>query len=110
MIDVDLNEMTYSITLISSISIIGTVNGNWDTDSDLTYNATNRTWEGSIALSAGEMKFRSNHGWDTNPNWGGTLDALVQGGANIAISEAGTYNIVLYALCDGKAHATVTKQ
>lgn len=110
MIDVDLNEMTYSITLISSISIIGTVNGNWDTDSDLTYNATNRTWEGSIALSAGEMKFRSNHGWDPNPNWGGTLDALVQGGANIAISEAGTYNIVLYALCDGKAHATVTKQ
>ena len=108
MIEVDLSEMTYSITLITSISIIGDVKGSWDTDIDLAYNATNKTWEATgVELNAGVMKFRANHDWAIN--WGGTLDALKQGGDNIALAEAGTYNVVLYALCDGLAKATLTK-
>lgn len=109
MIEVDLSEMTYKITLITVISIIGDVKGNWDTDIDLSYNSTNNTWEATgVELNAGVMKFRANHGWDIN--WGGTLSALKQGGDNIALAEAGKYNVVLYALCDGLAKATVTKQ
>ena len=108
MIEVDLSEMTYSITLITSISIIGDVKGSWDTDIELAYNATNKTWEATgVELNAGVMKFRANHDWAIN--WGGTLDALKQGGDNIALAEAGTYNVVLYALCDGLAKATLTK-
>lgn len=109
MIDVDLNEMTYGLTAITSISIIGTVKGNWDTDVDLTYNTTNRTWEvKDVALDAGVMKFRANHDWAVN--WGGAVDALVQGGDNLNLAETGTYDIVLYALCDGKAKVTITKK
>ena len=107
MIEVDLNEMTYKLTLITTIGIIGPAQaGGWDADTDMTYNATDGTWEvKGIALTAGDMKFRANDGWDIN--WGGKLDALTQGGDNIAV-EAGTYDIVLYALCDGKAKATLT--
>lgn len=109
MIDVDLNEMTYSITLITTIGIIGPAQaGGWNTDTDMTYNAETRTWEAKgVSLTADQMKFRANDAWDIN--WGGSLDALVQGGDNITLAEAGTYNVVLYALCDGLAKATLTK-
>ena len=107
MMDVDLNELTYNLTLISTIGIIGPAQaGGWDSDTDMTYNATDGTWEAkAVTLSAGDMKFRANDAWDIN--WGGSLDALTQGGDNIAV-QAGTYDIVLYALCDGQAKATLT--
>ena len=107
MMDVDLNELSYTLTLISTIGIIGPAQaGGWDSDTDMTYNATDGTWEAkAVTLSAGDMKFRANDAWDIN--WGGSLDALTQGGDNIAV-QAGTYDIVLYALCDGQAKATLT--
>ena len=73
----------------------------------MTYNAESGAWEATVALSAGEMKFRANDDWGIN--WGGALDALTQGGNNIAV-EAGTYAIKLFAWCDGKAYATMTAQ
>ena len=107
MIEVDLNAMTYKLTLITTIGIIGPAQaGGWDTDTDMTYNAETGAWEASITLAADKMKFRANDGWDIN--WGGSLEALTQGGADIAV-EAGTYAIQLFAWCDGKAYATMTK-
>lgn len=107
MIEVDLTAMTYSLTLINSIGIIGPAQtGGWDSDTDMTYNATNGAWEvKNITLSAGDMKFRANDAWAIN--WGGALDALIQDGGNIA-ATAGTYDIALFAWCDGKAYATLT--
>ena len=108
MIEVDLNEMTYKLTLITTIGIIGPAQaGGWDADTDLTYNAESGAWEASgVTLSAGDMKFRANDAWDIN--WGGALDALTQGGDNIAVA-AGTYDVKLFALCDTKAYATLTE-
>ena len=109
MIEVDLTAMTYSLTLINGIGLIGPAQtGGWDTDTDLAYDAESGLWKGTVELAADEYKFRANDGWDIN--WGGALDALTQGGDNLKIGEAGTYAIELAALCDGKAHATVTKQ
>ena len=107
MIEVDLNAMTYSITRILSIGIIGPAQaGGWDTDTDMTYNQEGGYWEAKgVTLSADLMKFRANDGWDIN--WGGSFENLVQGGDNMAV-EAGTYDVVLYALCDGKAYCTLT--
>lgn len=107
MIVVDLNAMTYKLTAITTIGIVGPAQaGGWDADTDMTFNQEGGYWEASnVTLSAGDMKFRANDAWDIN--WGGALDALVQGGGNIAV-EAGTYDIRLYALCDGKASATLT--
>lgn len=95
-VDVDLSAKTYTLTPFT-IGIIGNATSKgWDGDTDMTYNPEKRCWElKNVELTNGEMKFRSNHSWnDPNPNWGGTLDALVQKGDNIAV-EAGTYDIKL---------------
>lgn len=106
-VHVDLSTMRYELgTKIETIGIIGD-GGNWDTDKPLTYNKTTGAWEvESVVLDGGEIKFRANNGWDIN--WGGDVNALTQGGANIAI-EAGTYKIQLFAFCDNKAHVVITK-
>ena len=112
-VDVDLSAKTYTLTPITSIAIIGAATpGGWDTETPLTYNETERCWEvKGIELTAGECKFRSNHSWDDpNPNWGGTLDALVQKGDNINVAEAGTYDIKLYAWANGYAKCEMNKK
>ena len=112
-VDVDLSAKTYTLTPITTIGIIGAATpGGWDADTDLTYNKTERCWEvKDIKLKAGECKFRANHSWDDpNPNWGGTLDALVQKGDNIKVAEAGTYDIKLYAWANGYAKCELIKK
>ena len=107
-IDLDAASLSYSLKKIESVSIIGTANGNWDTDTDLTYNAAEGCWEVTTDLNAGEMKFRGNHNWDGDVDLGGSFDNLVHGGSNIAI-EAGNYTIKLYISTAGQHHAVVTK-
>lgn len=111
-VDVDLSAKTYTLSPFI-IGIIGdaTPTG-WDGDTDMTYNAEEHCWElKNVKLSDGEMKFRSNHSWnDPNPNWGGTLDALVQKGDNIAVA-AGTYDIKLEVnFAEGTAKCVMTKK
>ena len=108
-IDLDAAGLTYSLKKIDYVSIIGTVNGSWDTDTDLTYNREEGCWEVTATLNAGEMKFRGNHNWDGDVDLGGSFDNLVHGGSNITI-EAGTYNIKLYISYAGNHKAVVTKQ
>mgnify|MGYP002623083400 CR=1 FL=1 len=107
-IDLDAASLSYKLTKIENVSIIGTANGNWDTDTDLTYNKEEGCWEVTTDLNAGEMKFRGNHNWDGDVDLGGSFDNLVHGGSNIAV-EAGNYTIKLYISIAGQHHAVVTK-
>lgn len=114
-IDVDLSAMTWKITAVNSISIIGTVNGNWDTDTDLTYNTETGAWETTATLSAGAMKFRMNHDWAIS--WGGAngdptaFDNLTQNnGKDLDLTEAGTYKVQLFITYEGNNKVVVTKQ
>ena len=109
-IDADMtgDKYTYKVTKINSISIIGTVNGNWDTDTDLTYNKEEGCWEVTTDLNAGEMKFRGNHNWDGDVDLGGSLDNLVHGGANIPV-EAGNYTIRLFISTAGNHYCIMNK-
>lgn len=77
---------------------------------DMTYNPEERCRElKNVKLSDGEMKFRHTNDWSLN--WDGPLDALVQDGANIAINEAGTYDIKLYVDWEGNtAKCVMTKK
>ena len=107
--EVNLAEMTYKLTPISGIGIIGPAQaGGWSEDTDLTYNPETKAWEGTVELAADEFKFRANDGWDIN--WGGTADNLVQDGANLKITEAGTYFIQFYPLCQTKAYYTIGRK
>lgn len=98
-IEVNIADLTYKLTKVESISMIGTVQGNWDTDLDMTYNTTTGNWEWTGDLNAGKVKFRVNHGWDIS--WGGKdsstdYDNLTESnGKDLDVTEAGTYKVTL---------------
>ena len=113
-IDLDAASLTYSLTKVNTISIIGTVNGNWDTDTDLAYNAETGAWEVTATLAAGAMKFRMNHDWAVS--WGGAngdataFDNLTQNNGKDLSVEAGTYHIQLFIAHEGNNKVVMTKQ
>lgn len=97
----DKNNIKYSLTNGAMYVIgSGTVGGwdNLDTQNDtqrppLTYMG-NGVWQGTVNLLAGEIKFIVLKGsWDFN--YGGSGGKLSQGGSNISIPTAGTYNITV---------------
>ena len=99
-VDVDLSAKTYTLSPFN-IGIIGDATPSaWASDTDMTYNPTERCWEiKGVELSDGEMKFRANDDWALS--WGGELDNLTtQNGPNIAVA-AGTYDIKLYIDWEG---------
>ena len=99
-VDVDLSAKTYTLSPFN-IGIIGNATpSGWASDTDMTYNPTERCWEiKGVELSDGEMKFRANDDWALS--WGGELDNLTtQNGPNIAVT-AGTYDIKLYVDWEG---------
>lgn len=107
--DVNLADMTFKLTRINGIGIVGPAQaGGWGEDTDMTYNFETRAWEATIELAADEFKFRANDGWDIN--WGGSFDNLTQNGDNLKITEAGTYFIQLFPLCETKSYCTITKK
>lgn len=96
------NTYTYSA---NRWGIIGAATaGGWDSDQNMTWDASNKVFTATIPLTAGEFKFRANDAWAVN--LGGSLGALVQDGGNLSVSVAGSYKITLdpWAL-----KATVTK-
>jgi hypothetical protein len=105
--EIDFNAATgaYTFTPVSTtdynfISLIGAQSG-WGSDiADLTQDGTNdQIWTGTVALTAGELKFRANHDWGTN--WGtGTNTTSLSGygafnGGNMVIPSDGTYFVYI---------------
>lgn len=80
----------------------------WDSDTNLDYNLTTKTYSITIALTAGgEFKFRLDDGWADNFGDDGNNLSLDAGGANIPVTVTGTYKIVV----DFTAKTyTITKQ
>jgi hypothetical protein len=63
----------------------------WNSDQNLTWDATNKVFKVTVNLVVGAIKFRANDAWDLN--YGGDINALTSAGANIAIGTAGNYTI-----------------
>jgi len=85
--------LTYS-TVQTNWSIIGAATpGGWGAGTALTYNTETKLWEGTMALSAGEFKFRANDAWTIN--YGGDPAAMSQDGGNLSVDAGGTYLVKL---------------
>lgn len=96
------NEYTYSA---NHWGIIGSATADqWNSDQNMTWDATGKVMKATLALTAGEIKFRANDDWAVN--LGGALNALTPGGDNIPIATAGNYTITLDLAAN---KATVTK-
>lgn len=77
----------------------------WNSDQNMSWDATNLAMKITLDLTVGTFKFRANDGWDYN--LGGDPNALSAGGDNIPIASAGNYTITLYLT--GTAHCTIVK-
>jgi hypothetical protein len=67
----------------------------WNNSTDMIYNPMNGTYSISLALTTGAFKFRLDNSWTTNYGDDGNNLSLEAGGANISITTAGNYTIVL---------------
>lgn len=86
---------TYTITPITNAwGIIGdaTITG-WGSDTLLDFNSVTNKYSIVMKMTVGSYKFRLNHDWGTNYGDDGNNLSLDNGGANIAITTAGTYYI-----------------
>ncbi len=114
-ITLDLTTMTYSLTTIEKVGLIGDFNS-WGGDVELTYDATSGSYKATgVELAKGGVKFRANADWVIN--WGGTgttagdvttVEGMTQDGANISLA-AGTYDIELTLSYDGNHKAVFTQ-
>jgi hypothetical protein len=92
---VDLNALTYT-KVKTDWGIIGSATKDgWNSDQNMTFDATTGLWTAILDLTVGDIKFRANDGWDINYGDDGVNGTLDLNGANIAITTAGTYTITM---------------
>ncbi|MEE1207648.1 MAG: hypothetical protein UHP27_05690 [Muribaculaceae bacterium] len=90
-VNVKTADLTYTITPITSVGLIGDFNG-WGGQQALT-STDGLVWTGQLTVSDGQgWKFRFNDNWDIN--LGGDMDCLTVGGENIIV-PAGSYTVTL---------------
>lgn len=104
LLSVDLNEMTYILINTSWGLIGGATPGGWDADTEMTFDATSKTWSVTADMKKdGSFKFRANKDWkldfgiDSNGNlayanhpW---KDYVEQ--PQLTVPEDGNYTITL---------------
>ena len=108
MVEANLADMTYKLTPITTIGVIGGFNG-WASDyAKLQYNTQTGAWEGYCDIPAGtEFKFRANEDWAIN--WGGDINNLSYDGGNLMLDVDATYFIQLYITYEGDFRAQFTQ-
>ncbi|PIQ35297.1 MAG: hypothetical protein COW63_00980 [Bacteroidetes bacterium CG18_big_fil_WC_8_21_14_2_50_41_14] len=101
-------DLTYAMDAYM-IGLVGSATPNgWDSpDQKMDYNSQKGTWDITLDLIAGEIKFRKNDGWAWN--LGGTPGTLTQGGDNLPIADAGNYTISLTIVNDLTGSCTIVK-
>lgn len=116
-IDVDLQEGTYNLTKVESITCVGNHNG-WnqaDAAQHMTYNSAEGCWELTTTLTNG-FKFAMNDAWTVS--WGGAngdptaYDNITQnGGKDLNAPDGdGVYSIKLYLSYEGANRVVLVKQ
>lgn len=108
---VNMTNMSFTKTKIESLGLIGDFNG-WGSQLPMTAQITAANdikYVGEVTLTAGQgFKFRCNDDWGINLG-GNSFDELTNDGANLSVSEDGTYEVVL-DLSTLPYKATVTKK
>lgn len=94
-LNVNLNALTHTLTK-TDWGIIGDATaGGWDSDQNMTFDVETATWTAIVELVPGTMKFRANDDWTINLGDNGEDGTLEYDGANLPITERGTYTVTL---------------
>jgi len=82
---------------ISQWGVVGSGYNNWGAFADAPFYTTSQAnvFVAYVTLVAGEIKFRKNSDWADNFGDNGANGSLEAGGANVAVSTAGNYRIVV---------------
>lgn len=93
--NVNLVELTYTLTPITAVGLIGDACPNgWDASTPLTPSADFLKWTGTVAMKGtGEYKIRCNDAWDID--FGGNPQDLNFKDNNIATPGEGTYDVTV---------------
>lgn len=79
--------------------VMGTAGNTWSEGIALTFDATSKTWKGTVALKVGEFKFRADAGWKTELGFAGNKTGdfadFTDKGGNFEVKTAGTYDITI---------------
>lgn len=68
----------------------------WDSDTNMTYDATSKKWTITMDLVGGQkIKFRANDTWDLNYGDNGADGSLEEGGSDIDVPTSGNYTVTL---------------
>ena len=114
MIEVNLVDMTYTLTPFTQLGIIGDGQpGGWDNDTPLTYDETEKCWKAAnVQLAAGKsIKFRTVGTWDVVNIGGSSLSNLIFNSQdNIPVEKDGTFTVKLYLETQGAPYATLTEE
>ncbi|MEY2739174.1 MAG: hypothetical protein RL259_1083 [Bacteroidota bacterium] len=96
-VTLDLVNSTYTIEQADLYGVVGSGYNNWGASPDFTFTPlSNGVWVAEIVpLTVGEIKFRVNEDWAVNLGDNGANGTLEAGGANVAVSTAGNYRIVV---------------
>lgn len=113
--DVDIDAMTFTLTAINKIFVVGNSIGDWDNGVEMTFNVEKQCWEcDATFLDADDkcIKFKGNGTWDNiDGNWGGTTDEIINGSnTNIAVTLTGEVHIEFYPICDTKSYCVITQK
>lgn len=93
--NVDINNLTYTITNTTWGLIGSATPDEWNSDQDMTYDPVEKVWTITLSLTAGELKFRANNAWDLDYGDNEGDGFLEQGGGNIQVASGGTYTVTL---------------
>ncbi len=94
-VDMSTTPMTYT-AVATDWGVIGDATADaWNSDQNLTYYPATQTWRGAMHLTAAEIKFRANDGWDINYGLADGAEFLTAGASNIAIDVEADYDITL---------------
>jgi len=94
-INVDATTLTYT-AVATEWGVIGSATPlEWSDETPLTYNPSDKQWQGGMTLKAAEIKFRANHDWGYNYGSNDNDGKLQPGGNNIPIDVEADYAITL---------------
>lgn len=103
-------DLTWGYTKINSWGLIGSATPDaWNSDQDMTFDPVNKTYEITLNLVPGEIKFRANDDWGTNFGDDGNNGSVELNGANIAVATAGNYTIKLSLFIGGNWSYSIKK-
>ncbi|MBB6273110.1 hypothetical protein HDF26_003570 [Pedobacter cryoconitis] len=110
LVKADTKALTYSLTK-TVWAVIGDATGSASSDTPMAYDAVNKVWTVTKALSVGSFKFRANGTNDINFGISKQVTGKpVYNGDNIPVATAGTYKIILNLAIPGNYTYSLIKQ